>query len=198
VFRELLARPDVDEILTLRGSVGFLAFHGGALERVTDVVASEAAARCDASYYGVLYPDDATHIPSALVDPAESAALAQFLARVDVAIAVHGYGRNDRRHEVLLGGQNRALAAHLKAHLELALPDYEHVDELAAIPRELRGLHPDNPVNRPAQTGVQIELPPLLRWNREASAWSDTPNVGRAPQVERLIDALAGAVRAWR
>jgi phage replication-related protein YjqB (UPF0714/DUF867 family) len=198
IFRDLLARPDVEEHSTLRGSFGLLAFHGGALERVTDVVAREVAERAGASYYAVLHPDDALHVPSKFVDPAHSPALTEFLAHVDVAIAVHGYGRDDRRHDVLLGGQNRALARHLREHLAVALPDYRHLDDLDAIPVELRGLHPDNPVNRPRHAGVQIELPPLLRWHREHWGWSDTPPTGRAPQVDVLIEALAGAVRGWR
>jgi phage replication-related protein YjqB (UPF0714/DUF867 family) len=198
VFRELLAREDVEEVLALRGRVGFLAFHGGALERVTDIVAAEAATRSDASFYAVRYPADAAHVPSALVDPAHSEKLTKFLEHVDVAIAIHGYGRDDRRHEVLIGGRNRDFARHIRTHLDDALPDYRHIDDLELIPRELRGLHPDNPVNRVRTGGAQIELPALLRWNREDWGWSDHPPARRAPQVEVLIDALAGAAKSWR
>jgi phage replication-related protein YjqB (UPF0714/DUF867 family) len=198
MFDKLLARDDVTEVLALRGRVGFLAFHGGALERVTDVVASEAAARSGGSYYGVLYPDDAAHVPSALVDPVHSPVLREFLAHVDVAVAVHGYGRAGWHRHVLLGGRNRRLASHVRVFLARRLPDYHHVDQLDSIPRELRGIHPDNPVNRPRAAGVQIELPPLLRWHRDAHNWSDTDGTARAPQVNSLIDALVGAVAAWR
>jgi phage replication-related protein YjqB (UPF0714/DUF867 family) len=197
VFRELLARDGVEEQSTLRGTFGLLAFHGGALERVTDVVARDVAERAGASYYAVLHPDDQIHVPSKFVDPTHSPVLTKFLDHVEVAIAIHGYGRDDRRYDVLLGGQHRELAGHVRAHLERALPDYRHLDELDEIPVELRGLHPDNPVNRPRLAGVQLELPPLVRWNREAWGWSDTPPSGRAPQVEVLIEALAGAVRTW-
>jgi phage replication-related protein YjqB (UPF0714/DUF867 family) len=196
-FRDLLARSDVVEESTLRSSFGILAFHGGALERVTDVVAREVAERAGASYYAVLHPDDASHVPSKFVDPEHSPALAAFLDHVDVALAIHGYGRDDRRFDVLLGGRHRALAAHLRAHLEVALPDYRHLDDLDEIPIELRGLHPDNPVNRPRAAGVQMELPPLLRWNREAWGWSDNPPTPRAPQVDVLIDTLAAAVSSF-
>jgi phage replication-related protein YjqB (UPF0714/DUF867 family) len=61
----------------------------------------------------------------------------------------------------------------------------------------LRGLHPDNPVNRPNQGGVQIELPPTVRWNRDASNWSDHLDTPRAPDVESLIAALSAASLAW-
>ncbi len=88
MLRELLARPGVTEVLHLRGTVGLLAFHGGALERVTDIVAAEVAELAGASYYGVLHPDDAPHLPSTAFDPADSAALAAFLSHIDVAIAV--------------------------------------------------------------------------------------------------------------
>ncbi|HEX7120314.1 MAG TPA: poly-gamma-glutamate hydrolase family protein [Longimicrobiales bacterium] len=198
MFRELLERDDVEEVLELRGRVGFLAFHGGALERVTDVVAEEAAARADASLYVIRHPEGVPHVPSSLVDPAHSSRLRAFLEHVSVAIAVHGYGRDDRRRHVLIGGRNRRLAHHLRDHLVAALPDYDHVTDLDQIPRELRGLHPGNPVNRPRHAGAQIELPPVLRWHREQWGWSDTPPIGRAPQVDLLIDALARAANAWR
>jgi phage replication-related protein YjqB (UPF0714/DUF867 family) len=198
VFGALIARHDVVEVCELRGRFGFLAFHGGALERVTDVVACEAAARTGASYYGVLHPEGAPHVPSYLVDPAQSPLLAAFLEHVEVVIAVHGYGRDDRRDHVLLGGRNRPLATHVARHLAGTLPEYRHIDRIDAMPRELRGMHPHNPVNRPRLAGVQIELPPLLRWHRPAHAWSDTPGAGRAPQVDRLIDGLVGATRSWR
>jgi phage replication-related protein YjqB (UPF0714/DUF867 family) len=196
-LRALLARPDVVEVLELRGRVGFLAFHGGALERVTDIVAAEAADQAGASYYGVLHPEDAPHVPSTAFDPAHSIALAQFLDHVDVAIAIHGYGRRDLRRTVLLGGRNRDLARHLRVELDGALPEYQHVDDLDLVPRELRGLHARNPVNRPRAGGVQIELPPILRWHVEAKNWSDTADVGRAPDVATLIGALVTAVVSW-
>ena len=88
VFADLLAQPGVTEELTIGSRVGFLAFHGGSLERMTDVIAREAAARSGASYYGVLLPEGLHwHIPSKLVDPAASPRLAGFLDHVDVARA---------------------------------------------------------------------------------------------------------------
>src|SRR3954451_21568862 len=90
----LLATPGVEEVLELRSRFGFMAYHGGSLEEVTDVVASAAAERSGASYYGVLQPADLQwHIPSTKVDPDQSANLRAFLDHVDVAVTVHGYGR---------------------------------------------------------------------------------------------------------
>ena len=62
-------------------------------------------------------------------------------------VAVHGYGRPDRYTTILLGGANRDLARELAGPIRQVLPDYTVLDELEDIPRELRGLHPDNPVN---------------------------------------------------
>jgi phage replication-related protein YjqB (UPF0714/DUF867 family) len=196
-FRENLARDGVCELLDLRGPVGLMAFHGGALERVTDVIAAATAQSTDSSYYAVLHPDDAPHVPSKLVDPAHSAKLTAFVDHVDVAVAIHGYGRHDAMFRVLLGGSNREFAAHIGAHLEPALPKYEIVTDLESIPRELAGQHPDNPVNRVRNGGVQIEVPAALRWHYDHKQWSDTPGVGRAPQVDVFIEALCRAIATW-
>ena len=196
-FRDNLAREGVHEVLDVRGPIGIMAFHGGALERVTDVIAAETARMTGASYYAVLHPDDSLHVPSKFIDPAHSDKLSTFVDHVDVAIAIHGYGRHDAMFRVLLGGSNRALATHIGAYLEPALPKYEIVTDLAAIPRELAGQHPDNPVNRVRDKGVQIEVPAALRWHYDHKQWSDTPGVGRAPQVDALIAALSRAIECW-
>ena len=81
---------------------------------------------------------------------------------VEVAVALHGYGRHGRWTSLLLGGGNRALATHVGRSLA-AVDGHEVVTELDAIPPELRGLHPDNPVNLPSGGCVQLELPPRVR-----------------------------------
>ena len=48
-----------------------------------------------------------------------------------------------------------------------------------AIPRELRGLHPDNPVNVPPDGGVQLELPPRVRGL--GPRWADWAGDGFVP-----------------
>jgi phage replication-related protein YjqB (UPF0714/DUF867 family) len=195
----LLAHPDVTELCELRGRIGLMAYHGGNLERSTDAVAREVADRTGASLYAVLQrPPLRQHISSLAFDPDESEALACFLTHVDVAISIHGYGREASWHHLLIGGRNRAFAGHVASHLRDALDDpYEVVDDLDQIPKELRGQHPRNPVNRPPESGVQIELPPTIRWNREERGWSDHQGVSRSADLHRLIDGLTHAVRAW-
>jgi len=194
-FAELLAHPDVVEVVELRSSVGFLAFHGGSLEKATDVVAAGAARRSGASLYAVLQPPGLRwHIPSHTVDPAHSAALASFLDQVEVVVAVHGYGRHGRWTDVLLGGGNRELAASMARDLSEHVPGYRFVADLAEIPAALRGLHPDNPVNRPPGGGVQLELPPRIRGL--GPVWADWEGPGLPPPMEALIQGLAAVARS--
>jgi phage replication-related protein YjqB (UPF0714/DUF867 family) len=200
MFRELLARPQVEERCELRARFGLMAFHGGNLERVTDVVAAEVAHRTRASLYAVLQePPLRVHLASTAFDPAQSDKLSRFLHHVDVVIALHGYGhRPGLRHHVLVGGRNRHLARHVAAHLRDGIPErYPVLDELGRIPKDLRGQHARNPVNRPPCQGAQIELPPSIRWNRRERGWSDHRGISRAPDVEHLIDALSRAVASW-
>lgn len=196
MFRDLLAHEGVEEESVLRSTFGFLAIHGGSLEQVTDVVAAEAAARAEASLYAVRQPSDLRwHVPSTEFDPRHSPALAAFVDHVDVVVSVHGYGRTGLFTSLLLGGRNRVLAAHLASVLRPVLPDYDVVDDLERIPRELRGQHPDNPVNRPAGGGVQLELPPRVRGL--GPFWAGHTGDGRVPHLEALIDGLAKGAATW-
>jgi phage replication-related protein YjqB (UPF0714/DUF867 family) len=194
-FAELLATEGVEEVLELRSRFGFLAFHGGSLERMTDVIAGAAAERAGASLYAVLQPPELRwHLPSARFSPAVSPALARFVDHVEVAVALHGYGRHGRWTSLLLGGTNRELAAHVGRSLA-AVEHHEVVTELDAIPPELRGLHPDNPVNLPAGGGVQLELPPRVRGL--TPHWAGWSGPGLPPPTEALVEALAEAAAGW-
>jgi phage replication-related protein YjqB (UPF0714/DUF867 family) len=194
VFAELLAQPGVVETLELRSRFGFLAFHGGSLEKVTDTIAAEAAARADASLYAVVQPPELRwHIPSRLISAEASPKLRAFLDHVDVAVALHGYGREGRWTDILVGGGNRELAAIVGEALGAALPDYTIVADLHRVPAELRGLHPDNPINRVRGGGVQLELPPRVRGL--GPAWADWAGPGPPPPTEALIGALAEVAR---
>ena len=194
MFAELLRQPGVEEVLELRSSFGFLAFHGGSLEEETDMIARGAAARAGASLYAVLQPAELRwHVPSADVDPGASDALSRFLDHVEVAVALHGYGRAGWWTTLLAGGSNRALAGEVRRRVEAALPGYEVVDDLSAIPRALRGMHPDNPVNRPRHGGVQLELPPRVRGL--GPYWDERPHEPRPTAA--LVEALGSVAEAW-
>lgn len=193
---ELLTRPDVTEECVLRSTFGFMAFHGGSLEEMTDVIASRAATLSGASYYGIQLPDNLEwHIPSHKVTADQSPLLDTFLSHVDIVITVHGFGRKGFFTSLLLGGRNRRLAEHLGGILRTRLPAYRIIDELEEIPQNLRGLHQDNPVNVVEHAGVQLELPPRVRG--ASPMWWDWEGPGLTPHTESLIDALAQAASTW-
>jgi phage replication-related protein YjqB (UPF0714/DUF867 family) len=195
-FERALAVPGVVEHVKLRSRFGFMAFHGGALERQTDRIAAAAAEAAGASLYVVAHPGPAPpHFPSTSVRGDASPALQSFFDHVRVVVTVHGYGRDGMFTSLLLGGGNRELAKVLSSELTAALPDYEILDDLVAIPRELRGLHPDNPVNVPPQRGVQLELPPRVRGL--GPRWADWSADGFVPPAAALVDALARVARSW-
>lgn len=210
----LLSEPGMVEESRLRSRFGFLAIHGGGLEQMTDVIAEHAARDAGASVYVLRHPDRYPHhLPSSRFDPAESARLATFLDHVEVAVSLHGYGRIGRSTQLLAGGRNRALATHVAGHLRL--PGYEVVTDLDAIPPALRGLHPDNPVNRVRGGGTQLELPVRVRGlsPRSVLFGDDAGRTGqlriRTIQSEPcadglsavtsgLVQGLAAAARSWQ
>jgi phage replication-related protein YjqB (UPF0714/DUF867 family) len=193
VLSELLAHDGVEETAELRSTVGFMALHGGSLERGTAEIAREAAERSGASYYGVIQPERLRwHVPSAAFDPAHSPTLAAFIDHVDVALAIHGYGRPDLFTTVLLGGHNRTLCDRIATTLTTTLPDYTFEADLERVPRELRGQNPANPVNLPRFGGAQIELPPRIRGL--GPFWEGHPEP--CPHTEELIAGLATVARS--
>ena len=195
-FAELLAHEGVEEDLELRSTFGFMAFHGGNLEAGTDQVASQAAVLSGASLYAVRQPSSLRwHLPSIEVTPDDSPALAAFLAHVDVAVAVHGFGRADHWTSLLLGGTNRALARHIGTHLREALDGYTVVDDIESIPRDLRGVHCRNPVNGCRQGGVQLELPPRVRVH--GPFWAHLRPDEPIPHTADLVRGLVAAARSW-
>jgi phage replication-related protein YjqB (UPF0714/DUF867 family) len=193
---ELLAYENVSEECELRSSFGFMAFHGGELEEMTDIIASRAAERAGASYYGIQLPDNLEwHIPSHKVTADQSPQLASFLSHVNIVVTVHGFGRAGFFTSLLLGGRNRRLASHLGSSLREHLPAYTIIDDIDGIPDNLRGLHQDNPVNVVENAGVQLELPPRVRGS--SPLWWDWEGPGLTPHTERLIDALVHCATTW-
>lgn len=196
-FAELLAHEGVEEDLELRSTFGFMAFHGGNLEEGTDLVAAAAARESGASLYAVRQPPSLRwHVPSVEVSPDDSRALAAFLGHVDVAVAVHGFGRAGLWTTLLLGGRNRPLATHLAGHLRATLDGgYTVIDELDQIPQELRGVHQRNPVNGCRLGGVQLELPPRVRTH--GPFWADLPRGEPIPHTADLVRGLVAAALSW-
>jgi phage replication-related protein YjqB (UPF0714/DUF867 family) len=204
----------VVEVSRLRSRFGFLAIHGGGLEEMTDVIAERAADAADASVYLIRHPDRYPHhLSSARFHADESERLAEFLDHVDVAVSLHGYGRIGRATQLLAGGRNRALAAHLAEHLDL--PGYHVVTDLDEIPLELRGLHPQNPVNQTRDGGTQLELPTRVRGisprsllpgddavrygpRRSRALWPVPGDDGLSPVTAVLVQGLVNAVRSWK
>ncbi|MDH3500856.1 MAG: poly-gamma-glutamate hydrolase family protein, partial [Acidimicrobiia bacterium] len=152
----------VTEEVDIAGTVGFMALHGG-IEAGTADLARRAAGASNSSLYVVEVPDDLWwHVPSTEFDPAASSGLDRFLTHVDRVISLHGFGRPGVERTVLLGGSNRPMATRV-ATVMRRHSHWQVVDDLASIPRTLRGLHPRNPVNLPAQAGVQAEMTADLR-----------------------------------
>ncbi len=191
-FRSLLANELVSEEHHLASRVGIMAFHGG-VEQHTERIARNVAELAGASFYVVDQPEDlGVHVPSHRISPDESPSLREFIDHVDVALAIHGYGRPHMFRVILIGGSNAELREICAAALMRELPHYEIRHKPSEIPRELRGLHPQNPVNLPRWGGVQIELPPRVRGL--SPLWRPQDEAVPVPHEAALTRALTSAV----
>jgi phage replication-related protein YjqB (UPF0714/DUF867 family) len=182
---DLLTLPGVTEECVLRSAVGFMALHGGSQDRGTDQIARRAAEESEASYYSIVQPRGLrSHLTSRLHDPDHSAKMRTFLDHVEIAISVHGFGRDGFAlwidpgrgpviepygpafrgiqtgplRGIIVGGLNADLLIAARDLFRERFAGYHVADERVRL-----GFHPDNPVNLPAAHGVQIELPPGLR-----------------------------------
>lgn len=183
MLAELIATDGVEELYRPGGPLGMMAIHGG-LEEGTEGIAGDVAAATGSALYTVVQPKTLRwHVPSIRYDPAESEALAGYLESVRATVSLHGYGQPGLEGTALLGGTNRRLAAALG--VELAARGISAIDDLESIPLRLRGVHRLNPVNRPQDGGVQIELPMELR---------EGP---RRQQVSAAIIATIEQAAAW-
>lgn len=182
---ELLALPGIREECILRSTVGFMALHGGSQDRGTDQIARRAAEQVGASYYAIVQPAGLRlHLTSRRHNPDHSARLRAFLEHVDIAISVHGFGRDGFSlwidparglmidpygpavrgsqtgplRGIIVGGRNADLLDAARRLLADRFAGYHLADERVRL-----GFHPDNPVNLPSRRGIQVELPPGLR-----------------------------------
>jgi len=77
----------------------------------------------------------------------------------------------------------------------IVLPGYQLITDLDAIPPELRGLHPHNPVNRVRRGGTQLELPPRVRGiGPRGQLPGDN---GLSPVTSALVQGLVAAAQTW-
>lgn len=162
-----------------------MALHGGSQDRGTDQLASRAAEQSGSSYYAIVQPTGLrVHLTSRLHNPDHSETLRAFLQHVDVAISVHGFGRDGfavwvdperglviepygpalRERQagplrgIIVGGRNGDMLDAARRLLHDRFAGYHLADERVRL-----GFHPDNPANLPSARGIQIELPPGLR-----------------------------------
>ena len=201
-FRDIVARPDVEETVVLRGPIGLLAPHGRSIEDGTERIATEVAERTGSSLYCVTYPgtwDEARllHVSCTRIQPDETDALASFTRHCTMAVAVHGFTRADMRHTALVGGANEDAASRLVSSLRRRLPEPADVREGDDVPLELRGRSPRNLVNRFPEPGCQVELPPRLRTPYPSrvlwGGWKPNPNI----YADAVIDALCEVVASY-
>jgi phage replication-related protein YjqB (UPF0714/DUF867 family) len=182
---DLLSLPGVQEICELRSAVGLMALHGGSQDRGTHEIASRIAKQAGASYYAIIQPSGLRfHLTSRRHNPDDSDQLRAFLQHVDIAISIHGFGRDgfsltadpvggvviepygpavlDRQsgplRGIIVGGRHTELLDVARRLLHDRFTGYHVADERVRL-----GFHPNNPVNLPSSHGVQVELPPGLR-----------------------------------
>lgn len=161
-FREMLDRSSVEYTPGCR--VGVLALHAG-IEGGTGEIAREVSASTGATMLNFWQEtaDRQLHLTSSRFDPEDCPQLRAFLDASQVVVSLHGHHRLSHDRHIFVGGGNRRLAARLARSLRSHVNDLTIVGNLNEMPPGIRGLHPANPVNRPAQGGVQLELPPCAR-----------------------------------
>jgi phage replication-related protein YjqB (UPF0714/DUF867 family) len=125
-----------------------------------------------------------TRLSSRRHNPDDSDRLRAFLQHVEIAISVHGFGRDGFAltadpvggviiepygpallgrqsgplRGIIVGGRHTELLDVARRLLHDRFTGYHVADERVRL-----GFHPNNPVNLPSSHGIQVELPPGLR-----------------------------------
>ena len=171
-----------------------MAYHGGSLEEITDVIATAAAERAGASYYGVHQPPTCSGTsPRSSIDPAASPALAAFLDHVDHVVTVHGYGREGFGPPCCSAAGTVPLAEHVGAAPRRGCPPTRWSPTSRRSRWSCAACTPATRSTWPAGGGVQLELPPRVR-GTSPLCW-DWEGPGLNPHTEALVDG-AGAT-SW-
>jgi phage replication-related protein YjqB (UPF0714/DUF867 family) len=165
-FNELKAheRYGVDyeiELVNRNSQVSIVAIHGGWIEPMTSEIAAQIAGM-DLNFYtfrGIKESNNRSlHITSHNFD---EPALVQLLAASEMAVSVHGM-RGDKIG-FCLGGKNIEYKERIEKNLaKIEIFKLNDCDGL-------EGNHPENVVNLPRKSGVQLELTRALRENLKTS-----------------------------
>lgn len=185
----MAGKGDISEHLHLGGSLGLVAIHGGGIEPGTEEIARFVADQSGASLYVFAGRREtgnlSLHRPSHRVILQDRPLVKKFLNHVNVAISIHGHGRNERCAYV--GGLHQAMVQQFVEVAQAALSHYEWIFDPESIPPEIRGQNPDNIVNLPPAQGMQLELPRDLRRTKPTPDGSKLEPAGDALVLSRLL-----------
>ena len=180
---------DTSEHLHLGSSLGLVAMHGGGIEPGTEEIARFVAYHSGASLYvyaGRLSTGNLSlHRPSHRMKLEDRPLVMQFLNHVNMAISIHGHGRNERCAYV--GGLHQAMVHQFVEVAQAALCHYEWIFNPESIPSGIRGQNPNNIVNLPPAQGMQLELPRDLRRTKSTPDGRKLEPAGDALVLSRLL-----------
>jgi len=180
---------DTSEHLHLGSSLGLVAIHGGGIEPGTEEIARFVAYHSGASLYvhaGRLSTGNLSlHRPSHRMKLEDRPLVMQFINHVNMAISIHGHGRNERCAYV--GGLHQTMVHQFVEVAQAALSQYEWISNPESIPPEIRGQNPNNIVNLPPAQGMQLELPRDLRRTKPTPDGRKLEPAGDALVLSRLL-----------
>ena len=185
----MAGKGDISEHLHLGGSLGLVAIHGGGIEPGTEEMARFVADHSGASLYVFAGRREtgnlSLHRPSHRVILQDRPLVKKFLNHVNMAISIHGHGRNERCAYV--GGLHQAMVHQFVVVVLAALSHYEWIFDPESIPPEIRGQNPNNIVNIPPAQGMQLELPRDLRRTKPTPDGRKFEPAGDALVLSRLL-----------
>jgi phage replication-related protein YjqB (UPF0714/DUF867 family) len=185
----MTGKGDASEYLHLGGSLGLVAIHGGGIEPGTEEIARFVAYHSGASLYvyaGRLSTGNLSlHRPSHGIKLQDRPLVMQFVNHVNMAISIHGHGRNERCAYV--GGLHQAMVSQFVEVAQADLSHYEWIFDPESIPPEIRGRNPHNIVNLPPARGMQLELPKDLRRTKPTPDGGKLEPTGDALVLSRLL-----------